>query len=242
VSIPSPGARSRVPLVVKLVYTAFCLVLVPFYWVTYGPTNFLYFCDMALLFTLAAVWTESPLLASMPAVGILVPQLLWVVDLVGVIFGWPVTGMTSYMFKESIPLFARLLSSFHGWLPFLLVYLVYRLGYDRRALVAWTLLAWALMLVCFLFLPPPPAPADKPNLPVNVNYVYGPSDAAPQAWMAPGQWLAVMMVGLPLLFFLPADLMLRWLPKWQPPAAPPPDTAVPVGKSGSLQTLAEGVE
>ena len=44
----------RIPLVVKLLYTAFVCVLVPIYWHLYGPTNFLYFCDVALLLTVPA--------------------------------------------------------------------------------------------------------------------------------------------------------------------------------------------
>ena len=62
----------------KLAYTAFMAVLVPVYWYYYGPTNFLYFCDVALFLTLAGIWLESPLLVSMCAVGILAPQILWV--------------------------------------------------------------------------------------------------------------------------------------------------------------------
>ena len=62
----------KIPLSLKLAFTAFMLVLVPFYWLTYGPSNFLYFCDVAMFFTLAAVWRESRLLASMPAVGLIV--------------------------------------------------------------------------------------------------------------------------------------------------------------------------
>ena len=70
----------RLPLWLKLVYTAFMVVLVPVYWYYYGPTNFLYFCDVALILTLVGIWIESPLLISMCAVGILAPQTLWVVD------------------------------------------------------------------------------------------------------------------------------------------------------------------
>ena len=68
---PSPGRLNlhlrspRIPLWVKLLYTAFLCVLVPYYWSAYGPTNFLYYCDVALFMTLAALWTESALLASM---------------------------------------------------------------------------------------------------------------------------------------------------------------------------------
>src|SRR4051794_10287235 len=87
--------RPRIPLAVKLVYTAFVAVLVPYYWVTYTPWNFLFFCDVALLMALVALWREDSLLASIPAVGITLPQLLWVLDLLA---GGRVVGMTTYMF------------------------------------------------------------------------------------------------------------------------------------------------
>ncbi len=206
-----PTATSRVPLWVKLVYTAFVAVLVPKYWMDYGPTNFLYFCDVALLMTVAAVWLESPLLASMPAVGILLPQALWQVDFLGEAIGVPVVSLTGYMFSRTIPLFTRALSFFHFWLPLFLVWLVWRLGYDRRAFVAWTALAWALMLVCYFFLPPPPAPAETPNLPNNVNYVYGFSTKGPQEWMHPLLYLALLMLGMPALVFWPTHLILNKL-------------------------------
>lgn len=67
---------NRIPLPVKIVYTAFVAVLVPYYWATYTPWNFLYFCDVALLLTLVAIWTENALLVSMSSVGILLPQAL----------------------------------------------------------------------------------------------------------------------------------------------------------------------
>ncbi len=70
----------RLPLWSKLLYTAFVAVLVPHYWQAYGPTNFLYFCDIALLLTCVAMWRESAVLASACAVGILLPQCLWMVD------------------------------------------------------------------------------------------------------------------------------------------------------------------
>mgnify|MGYP003348486691 CR=1 FL=1 len=81
------SATGRVPLAVKLGYTAFMAVLVPVYWANYGPTNFLYFCDIALFLTLAAVWMESALLAGMAAVGIIAPQMLWCADFVGNLAG-----------------------------------------------------------------------------------------------------------------------------------------------------------
>src|SRR6266850_1339754 len=150
-----PQTPHRLPLAVKLAYSAFMAVLIPVYWHYYGPTNFLYFCDVALILTLIAVWIESPLLVSMCAIGILVPQMYWVVDFAVGIFGVSLTGMTDYMFEADRSLFLRGLSLFHGWLPFLLAYLVWKMGYDRRAFAAWTGLAWMLILVCFFFMPPP---------------------------------------------------------------------------------------
>jgi hypothetical protein len=206
---PVTEYASRIPLWVKLAYTAFVVVLVPYYLKTYGPTNFLYFCDVALMMIVVAMWLESPLLASMPAVGILLPQVLWCLDFLGGLVGRPITGITAYMFDENLSLFARGLSFFHFWLPLLVVWLVWRLGYDRRALVCWTLAVWALQLVSFFWMPAPPAPAEDPNLPVNINYVYGFNDSAQQTWMPPGVFLALMMVGLPSLVFLPTHLALQ---------------------------------
>ena len=207
----------RIPLVVKLFLTAFVAVLVPVYLQAYGPTNFLYFCDVALLLALAAAWTERPLLASAPAVGILLPQFLWMMDFLATAVGGRITGMTAYMFSPTIPFFVRSLSFFHFWLPVLLAWLVWRLGYDRRAFWTWTLLAWVLVLVSYAFVPGPPAPADNPNLPVNINYVYGMSDERPQTWLPPRAWLGVVLVGLPLFIFLPTHLTLR---KFAPRVAP----------------------
>lgn len=202
----------RVPLSLKFAYTAFMIVLVPVYWHHYGPTNFLYFCDAALFLTLIGLWIESPFLISMCAVGILAPQALWVIDFLFGIVGVTLVGITAYMFKHENSLFLRGLSLFHGWLPFLLAYLVWRLGYDRRGFPAWTVLSWALLLVCFFFMPPPDPNAGL--TPVNINYVFGPSDDAPQHWVAPYTRLAVMLAGMPLLLFLPVHILLtRYAPK-----------------------------
>lgn len=201
-------AAPRIPLLAKLAYTAFVAVLVPHYWRAYGPTNFLYFCDIALLLTCVAMWKESALLASACTVGILLPQVLWMVDFLGSFLGLPVTGMTGYMFQDKIPLFARFLSFFHFWLPLLLLWLVVRLGYDKRGVYVWCGIAWCAMWVSYLFLPMPPAPASNPGLPVNVNYVFGLNDTAPQSWMPAPLFFGLMLVALPMLIWWPTHLML----------------------------------
>lgn len=201
----------RIPQWLKVLFTVFVAILVPVYWRDYGPTNFLYFCDVALFFTLAAVWTERPLWASMPAVGILATQSVWMVDFLAECFGLPLTGLTAYMFDERIPLFTRCLSFFHFWLPILIVWLVWRLRYDERAFVSWGILSSVLMLTCYFWLPAPPAPRDNPNLPVNINYVYGLSREQPQQWMPPLAYLGLMLVALPLAIYWPTHLTLKRL-------------------------------
>lgn len=207
-----PQAVNRLPLGLKLAYTAFMAVLVPVYWYYYGPTNFLYFCDVALLITLVGLWIESPLLISMCAVGILAPQALWVIDFLANFIGIKITGMTDYMFEQHRSLFLRGLSLFHGWLPFFLALLVWKLGYDRRGLPAWTGLAWVLLLICFFFMPPPDPNAGL--TPVNINYVWGMSDSAAQTWVPAAVWLIGLMVAMPALLFAPTHYVLaRTMPR-----------------------------
>src|SRR5882724_7769464 len=103
-------SHHKIPLGAKLAGAAFLAVLVPIYWHAYGPTNFLWFCDAALIFTVAGMWLESKLIISMCAVGILIPQGLWLVDFGGGLLGIHLLGLTNYMFDPRLPLFIRGLS------------------------------------------------------------------------------------------------------------------------------------
>jgi len=200
-----------VPLWLKVAYTGFMAILVPVYWYHYGPTNFLFFCDVALFLILVGIWAEDPFLVSIATVGILGSQSLWVLDFVAQLAGQSITGMTAYMFEAQRPLYLRGISLFHGWLPFLGLFLVWRLGYDRRACWAWALIAWVLILVCFFFIQGPSP--ERGIKPVNINYVHGFSAERPQDWMPARLWVVLEMVALPLLLYLPAHLFLR-LPRF----------------------------
>src|SRR5262249_35340075 len=163
-------------------------------------------CDIALLVTVAALWLESSLLASMQALAITVAQSLWIIDLfLQLATGIQVIHLADYMFDPTIPLFMRGLSLFHGWLPFLLLWMVWRLGYDRRALLFQTGLAWLMFVLSYLLTNGPTGPAG------NVNQVYGPSSNEVQTWMHPWLWLALLMTGVPLCFYLPTHLVFRKL-------------------------------
>jgi hypothetical protein len=200
-------ANRRIPLWVKLVYTAFVSVVVPYYWVTYTPWNFLYFCDIALLVTVVGIWIESPLLIGMQAVGIVLPQMVWVGDFLSeLFFSVHFTNIAHYMFNEKIPLFVRGLSSFHAWLPFLLLWLLTRVGYDRRALRAQLAVTFAVLLVSFYLGPAPPPSAAHPAWAVNINYVYGIKDTERQTMMAPELWVA-MVAGIATAFCVASHLI-----------------------------------
>ena len=202
---------SRIPFLVKCLYTAYMAVLIPVYWKTYGPTNFLYFCDIALIMTLFALWLESALLVSAAAVGIVLPQALWAIDFIATGIGWPLSGMTGYMYDDALPVHARFLSFFHFWLPFFLLWLLRRTGYDPKGLPLWTVIALVSVYICYFFLPAPPAPANNPGLPVNVNYVFGFSDQAAQTWMPPLVWFFLLQAMLVGLIFLPSHWLLKRL-------------------------------
>ena len=206
---PATPARNRIPLWLKIVYSGFLAVMIPVYWVNYGPTNFLYFCDVALLLTLVGMWRENALLISLPAVGILIPQALWCTDFLVQLCGGKLTGMTGYMFDENRSLFLRGLSFFHGWLPFLIFYCVRKLGYDKRAFLGWTAISVVLCGIAYFLLPPAGAVLANPQLPHNVNYVFGMDDAKPQGWMPPLAYLGAWITALFGLVFVPTHLLLR---------------------------------
>lgn len=196
----------RLPLSLKLAYTAFMLVLVPYYWHAYGPTNFLWFCDVALIVTLIGIWRESRFLISMQAVAIVAPQIAWILSfLVELVAGKPFLGLASYMFDDSIPLFVRGLSLFHGWMPLLLLWLLTRVGFDRRAWKAQSLLAACVLVTAFLVLDGPGGPAG------NVNKVFGWDNSAPQTVMKPLLWVGLLCVIYPAVIYLPSHWALSRL-------------------------------
>lgn len=192
-----------IPLWLKIACTLFVCLLVPIYWRRYGPANFLWFSDIALLVTVPALWLESSLLASMMALAVLVPELAWNVDFfVRLLTGAPLIGLSAYMFDQSIPRPLRALSLFHVVLPPLLLWMVHALGYDERALIAQTLLAIIVLPLSYW--------AGGPEK--NLNWVYGFGDK-PQAGVPAPWFLAFVMAMFPLVIYLPTHFALgRFFP------------------------------
>lgn len=193
--------RPPIPLWLKILYTAWMLVWIPLYWQHNGPGNFLWFCDLANFIVGAALWAESSLLFSSQAVGVLLVQIVWVVDLFGrLLVGVHPIGGTEYMFDAAEPLGLRLLSLFHLTMPPLLLWALARLGYDRRAFKLQTALAWVALPLSFWLTPP----AD------NINWVWGPFGNVQSLLPAP-LYLAACLLLYPALLFFPTHLILsRW--------------------------------
>lgn len=193
------GTERRLSLWIKVPYTLFIAVLAPVYWTHHGPSNFLWFSDVALFGSALALWLESRLIASMMALAVLVPEIAWNVGFFGLILaGVDVIGLAGYMVDPELPLYLRGLSLFHVFMPPVLVWMVYRLGYDRRALPAQTLLAWVLLPLSYRF-------AELPGH--NLNWTLGFGDRA-QTLMADWQWVAMLMVAFPLVIYLPTHWLL----------------------------------
>lgn len=196
-SSPSRVGHGRVPRWIKILYSLFLCVLVPVYWHHYGPRNFLWASDIALFLVFAALLLEKPLPNSMMAISVLPFEIAWVIDF---FTGARLIGMAEYMFEPERPLYLRGLSLFHLALPLIIIFLLRRLGYDRRALAAQTLLIWIVLPVTYLLTDPGH----------NVNLVFG-FDSEPQTVMHPLLWLGLVMTLPPIVLCWPAHLLLQRL-------------------------------
>jgi hypothetical protein len=192
---------TAIPRWLKVTHTGFVLVVIPTYWRQYGPGNFLWFSDVALLTSVPALWLESSLLASTQAVGVLVPEAVWLTDFgVGLLTGRTPIGLAGYMFDRRLGRFVRALSLFHLWLTPVLLVVVSRTGYDRRALKYQTILTWLILLASWRFT----RPED------NVNWVYS-RRAQIRTRRARTAFVALLMIAIPLVFQAPAHLLLKRL-------------------------------
>ncbi|MCS6787425.1 MAG: hypothetical protein NZ524_10385 [Thiobacillaceae bacterium] len=201
--MPAAPASPALPLAPKLAVSAYVAVLVPVYAWHYGVQNFLWASDVALFMSLAALWRGSRLLAGTAAVPTLLPELAWNLDFFSrLASGSGLTGLdgTAYMFDPALPLYVRALSLFHVFLPVLLLWLVWRLGYDPRALPAGILLTWAVLLASYLLTDPAR----------NINWVHGLGD--PPTGVLPGPLhLLAMLLLYPLCVCLPTHWLLKSL-------------------------------
>ena len=192
-------AAMRLPLWLKLVWTVWVVAWAPVYWKHYGAQNFLYFCDLGNLLIALALWLESPLIFSWQATGLLLFQSLYTIDLLGaVLSNRHFIGGTEYMFDSGLPLYLRLLSLFHVVTPPLLLWAIWRLGYDKRGWKYQTLTTCLMVPINYFWRPQ-----------YDVNWARGPFFR--EQHVVPG-WLYLLayLVVVPLVVYFPTHLLLQW--------------------------------
>jgi hypothetical protein len=190
---------SRIPLWLKIVWTGWVLVWAPLYWRQYGAQNFLFYCDLGNLLIALGLWLESRLIMSWQAVGLLLFQTLYSVDLLGAILlhRHPFGG-TEYMFDTTIPIYVRLFGLYHLVVPVLLLWGVRRLGFDPNAWKWQAALTWIVAPINFFW---------RPEYNVNFARGIGHEQHLMPSWL----YLLGYLVVAPLAVYWPTGLLLQ---KW----------------------------
>jgi hypothetical protein len=193
----------RLPLWLKIGWTIWLLLWIPIYWKQYGAQNFLYFCDLGNVLIAVALWMESSLIFSWQACGLLIFQTLYTIDLLfAVVTGRHFLGATEFMFDSRVPLFVRMLSLFHIVTPPLLLWAIWRLGYDTRGWKLQTLATWVVVPINFFWRPQ-----------YDVNWARGPFFRE-QHLVPEFLYLAAYLVLVPLVVYWPTHLALyKWYKK-----------------------------
>jgi hypothetical protein len=190
----------KLPLWLKIGWTVWLIVWAPLYWRQYGAQNFLFFCDIGNVLIGIGLWLESALIFSWAACGLLLFQSLYVIDLAGALLtGRHFIGGTEYMFDPRLSLAIRLLSLFHLATPPLLLWALWKLGYDPRGWKVQTLTAWIVLPINYFWRPEH-----------DVNWARGLFFREQHTIPAP-MYLAAYLVFVPLLVYWPTHLFLGWL-------------------------------
>ncbi len=202
----SSTPQAGIPVWLKIAWTAFVLVWAPLYWRQYGLQNFLFYCDLGNLLIMLGLWMESRVIMSWQAVGLLVFQSLYAVDLIGaLLLRRHAFGGTEYMFDPSIPVFVRTLGLYHIIVPILLLWAVGRLGYDPSAWKWQTLLMVLVVPINFLW---------RPEYNVNFARGIGHEQHLMPSWL----YLIGYLIVAPLAIYWPTHLVLRrWAGKSRQP-------------------------
>ena len=191
---------ARVPLWLKVGWTIWLLIWAPIYWRQYGAQNFLFFCDIGNVLIGIALWLESPLIFSWATCGLLVFQTIYTIDLIGALFAPHHSfGGLDYMFDPRLPIVVRLLSLFHIVTPPLLLWAIWRLGYDSRGWKLQTLMMWIVVPINYLW-----RPQD------DVNWARG--LLFHQQHAIPGwAYLLLYFTVVPIGVYFPTHIFLKWI-------------------------------
>jgi hypothetical protein len=186
------------PPAVRCAAATWLLVWVPAYWKTWGAVNFLRFCDVATVLTCAGFLFENELLLSSQAVGAIVVDTMWTLDVASkFVFGRYLVGGTEYMFDPQFPLWVRLLSLFHVAMPPVLLWALKRNGYDRRGLALQSAIAGAVFVASRF---------TNPSL--NMNYAFR-DPFFHRQWGPAAAHLVLIVAFMAIVVYVPTDFFLK---------------------------------
>jgi hypothetical protein len=192
----------KIPLWFKVIGTLLCGAILLFNAITYTLVDLLWFCDVAMILVIMGLWRENSLQLSLATLASIGPQFAWQLDyFYQLMSGKSLFGFTDYMFAENNPVINYIVSLFHVWMPVILIYSLYFVRYDQRALKIQSGLSLLLILLSYGLTSDMFGPAG------NLNQVYGPSANAPQTWMHPGLWLLVIWIYTIVIIYVPTHLI-----------------------------------
>lgn len=193
------AAPAPLPLAARLGYTVWMLVWVAVILSEQGPQNFVWLCNVAKFLILYSVWTGDRLLLSSQAGTFVLVGAVWTVDLLLALpRGASFTGFTDYMFNPDLALAARLASLYHLFMPLFVIWALTRTGYDRRGWWLQCVIGACAVVAAWL--------VTEPHR--NVNWVHRPFGLE-QPPLAEPLWVALLVVALPLLIYLPGHWLVQ---------------------------------
>ncbi|MDQ2070012.1 hypothetical protein [Natronospira bacteriovora] len=195
----------HIPRAAQWLFTLWMLFWVTVILFNQGPQNFFWLCNMAKFIVLYAIWRGDRLLLSSQVGVVTIVGLGWGLDfLTGLALGGhSPTGFTNYMFGDELSLLARSTSLYHLGLPPFLLWLILRVGYDRRGPWLQCGIGAVAVVGAWLFTEPVR----------NVNWVWEPFGVE-QTWMPDPLWVLVLILAYPLVLYFPGHWLVLQFRRW----------------------------
>ena len=192
-----PSPQQKIPSGLRWLALLWLVVWAPAYWRAWGWPNFVHLCDIAVFLTCAGLWFNNALLLSSQAVSSIAIDLTWTLDVLWrLLFAGHLIGGTEYMWDSRVALWIRLLSLFHVVWPFLLLWSIFRLGYDRSGWILQTGIAAVVLVISRFF-----GPSRNLNFAFTDPFFH-------RVWGPPVVHLAVILAGLLVIDYLPTHFAL----------------------------------
>jgi hypothetical protein len=194
----------RVYQAVAIAYFLWMLYWFPVALLIHGPSNFLWLCNISQFLCLYALWTRHRLIASSQAGVVCIVGAVWTADFtLGLLTGGQTAVFTQYMWVEETPLMARVSSLYHIFLPVLVIYLIYTLGYDRRAPWVQTGIGSVALLLTILL-------TGEGS---NINAVYSPLNFE-LVWAPHWVYVLLLFPAYPLIIYWPGHGLVLGILRW----------------------------